>query len=101
MTADPVNPPGVDRSFTAVRAALPAEQAAAFDVQLAEITRAEVPDLGELDRFLEGWHRTAAMIAADPEDWERVNRAAGAINAGTRPLGRTMAEVLAERGIAP
>lgn len=99
MTADPLHPPRVDRAFAAVRAALPPEQAEAFDAQLAEITRAAVPDLAALDGFLEGWHRTAVMIAADPEDWERACRAAGEISAGARPLGRPVAEVLAERGI--
>jgi hypothetical protein len=92
--------PQIERTFAAVRAALPDENAAAFDEQFQAVTHAEVVDLAALDAFLATWHRIAIRIAADPEDWERMHREAAEIEAGTRPLGPTLEEVLARRGIS-
>lgn len=47
------------RTFTAVRAALPVANVAAFDTQLEAITHAPVVDLAALDEFLSGWWRIA------------------------------------------
>ena len=91
--------PGIERTFTAVRAALPSVNAAAFDAQLDAITQAPVVDLAALDEFLAAWHRIATRAAADPDDWARMHQTATEIEAGTRPLGPTMAEVLARRGV--
>lgn len=88
---------GVDPNFTAVRAALPAENAAAFDAQLETIARAPVLDLNALDNFLSTWWRIATRITADPADWQRVLQEAEEINSGLRSLGPTLAEVLARR----
>jgi hypothetical protein len=92
--------PRIERTFTAVRAALPAENAAAFDAQLEAIAGAPVVDLAELDEFLSAWHRIATRAAADPDGWQRMNQAADELLSGRRRPGRTMAEVLADRGIA-
>lgn len=98
MTADPVfAAPRIDRTFAAVRAALPAENAAAFDAELEAIMRAPVVDLAALDGFLAGWHRIAIRIAGDPGDWQRVLRLAADLESGARRPGRPMAEVLAEQ----
>lgn len=100
LPAGPGQRPRVERSFTAVRAVLPAGDAAAFDAELEEITGAPVTDLEALDEFLSAWHRIAMRITADPEDWTRMNRQADAINIGRVPLGPTMEEMAARRGIA-
>jgi Family of unknown function (DUF6247) len=91
--------PRVERSFTAVRAALPAENAAAFDAEFAKISAGPVTDFAAVDEFLAGWHRIAVRIVSDPEDWALMHREAAEIMAGTRPKGPTLAEVLARRGI--
>lgn len=96
----PVGSAQVERSFTAVRAVLPEANAAAFDEQLADITRTEIPDLARLDEFLSAWHRVACRITADPDDWQLMEQQADAINVGTQPLGPTMEEMAARRGIA-
>lgn len=93
--------PRIERTFTAVRAALPADSAAAFDAQLEVITAAPVADLAALDEFLSAWHRIAARAAADPAGWQRMNQAADELLSGKRRPGRTMSEVLAERGVRP
>jgi Family of unknown function (DUF6247) len=98
MPAEPSRPP-VERTFTAVRAALPAENAAAFDAEFARITGGPVVDLAALDEFLAGWHRIATRIVSDPEDWERVLQIGRELEAGTRPKGPLLSEVLARRGI--
>ena len=106
MTAQPHDRPRplVERSFTAVRAALPAESVSAFEAQLAEIARADPVDLAELDRFLASWHGIVSRYAGDPEDWALMHREAAEITAGTRPKGRHLSEVIAEekarRGLA-
>jgi Family of unknown function (DUF6247) len=100
MSALPAEYPRIERSFTAVRASLPPDNAAAFDAELMSITRAPVPDLAALDEFLSAWHRIAARAAADPADWRRMHRAADELLSGKRRPGRTMSEVLADRGIA-
>jgi hypothetical protein len=90
--------PHVERSFTAVRAALPAESVSAFESQLAEIAHAAVVDLAALDSFLSSWHGIVTRVAADPEDWRLMHEEAAAIESGARPLGPALAEVLARRG---
>lgn len=89
----------IERSFAAVRAALPAENAAAFDAELKRITSAPVVNMAALDEFLAGWHRIAVRIARDPEDWARVLQVGRELEAGTRPKGPLLSEVLARRGI--
>ena len=91
--------PHIERTFTAVRAALPGDSAAAFDAELEAITSAPVVGLAALDDFLSGWHRIATRAAVDPADWERMHREAGELESGARPAGRTLAEVLGRRGV--
>jgi hypothetical protein len=91
--------PHIERTFTAVRAALPGDCAAAFDAELEAITRAPVVGLAALDEFLSGWHRIATRAAADPADWQRMHREAGQLESGARPAGPALAEVLGRRGI--
>jgi hypothetical protein len=100
MTAQQHDPhrPQVERSFAAVRAALPAENAPAFDAEFARISGGPVTDFAAVDEFLAGWHRIAVRIASDPGDWALMHREAAEIEAGTRPLGPPLAEVLARRG---
>lgn len=90
--------PGIERTFTAVRAALPDGSAAAFDAELDAITSAPVIGLAALDEFLSAWHRIAAQAAADPADWQRMHREACELESGARPAGRPMADVLRRRG---
>jgi Family of unknown function (DUF6247) len=95
----PAGPSHVERTFTAVRAALPVESVSAFESQLAQIAHADPVDLAELDRFLTAWHGIVSRAAADPDDWALMHEEAAEIMSGARPLGPTMAEVLARRGI--
>lgn len=91
--------PEIERTFTAVRDALPAMNAAAFDIQLNAITSADVVDLAKLDEFLSTWWRIAIRANRDPEDWERIHQIAEELESGRRQLGPTMEEVLARRGV--
>jgi hypothetical protein len=91
--------PEIERTFTAVRASLPATNVAAFDAELEAITHADVVDLAALDDFLSGWWRIATRAARDPQDWQRMHKEAEEIRSGRRSPGTTMAEVLARRGI--
>ena len=90
--------PPIERTFTAVRSALPAASVAAFDSELGAITRAPVADLAALDDFLSGWWRIATRSAADPADWQRMHQEAAQLQSGARPAGATLAEVLGRRG---
>ncbi|MEV0589444.1 DUF6247 family protein [Nonomuraea sp. NPDC050310] len=89
--------PQIEQTFTAVRAALPAENQAAFDAELEAITHADVVDLAALDAFLRGWWRIA-ISAQDQHGWEAMHAAAADIRAGRRPAGRALEEVIARRG---
>lgn len=91
--------PHIERTFTAVRAALPAANAAAFDTELEAITHAPVVDLAALDEFLSGWWRIATRAAADPADWQRMHQEAEQLQSGARSAGPTLAEVLGRRGV--
>jgi hypothetical protein len=91
--------PQIERTFTAVRAALPGANAAAFDAELEAITRAPVVDLAALDDFLSSWWRIATRAAADPVDWQRMHEEAEQLQSGGRPAGPTLVEVLARRGV--
>jgi hypothetical protein len=91
--------PHIERSFTAVRAALPAANVTAFDAELEAITRVPVVDLAALDNFLSGWWRIASRAAADPGDWQRMHQEGDQLESGARPAGPTLAEVLGRRGI--
>jgi hypothetical protein len=91
--------PRIERTFTTVRAALPAASIAAFDAELQAITQAPVVDLGALDDFLSGWWRIATRAAADPAGWQRMHQEADQLQSGARPAGPTLAEVLGRRGI--
>ena len=91
--------PHIERTFTAVRAALPAANVAAFDTQLEAITHAPVVDLAALDEFLSGWWRIATRAAADPADWQRMHQEAEQFQSGARSAGPTLAEVLGRRGV--
>ena len=92
-------PPRIERTFTAVRGALPAANVAAFDSELEAITHAPIVDLAALDDFLSGWWRIATRAAADPADWQRMHQEAEQLQSGNRPIGPTLAEVLGRRGI--
>ena len=89
----------IERSFTAVRAALPAANVAAFDAELAAIAHGSVINLAELDDFLSGWWRIATRAATDPADWQRMHHEASQLQSGARPAGPPLAEVLGRRGV--
>jgi len=91
--------PHIERTFTAVRAALPAN-VAAFDNELEAITHAPAVN-SALDEFLSGWWRIATRAAADPADWQRMRQEAEQLQSGARPAGPTLAEVLGRRGVPP
>jgi hypothetical protein len=91
--------PQIERTFSAVRAALPAANVAAFDAELEGITQAPVVDLAALDDFLSGWWRIATRAAADPTGWQRMHQEADHLQSGARPAGPTLAEVLGRRGV--
>ena len=91
--------PQIERTFTAVRAALPTVNIAAFDAELEAITHAPIVDLAALDDFLSGWWRIATRAVQDPADWQRMHTEAEQIQTGRRPAGPTLAEVLARRGV--
>lgn len=91
--------PHIERTFTAVRAVLPAANVAAFDAEFEAITRAPVVDLAALDDFLSGWWRIAARAVADPADWQRMHQEAEQLQSGARSAGPTLAEVLGRRGV--
>lgn len=91
--------PAIERTFTAVRAALPAANVAAFDAELEAITHASVVDLAALDDFLSAWWRIATRAATDPADWQRMHEEAEQLQSGARTAGRALAEVLARRGV--
>ncbi|WP_055483774.1 DUF6247 family protein [Sphaerimonospora mesophila] len=91
--------PQIERTFTAVRAALPPANVAAFDAELEEITHAPVVNLAALDDFLSAWWRIATRAAADPADWQRMHREAEQLQSGARTAGPTLAEVLARREV--
>lgn len=102
MTAQRHDPhPYIERTFTAVRAVLPADNVAAFDAELEAITRASVVDLAALDDFLSAWWRIATRAAADPADWQRMHHEADQLQSGARSPGPTLAEVLRRRGVQP
>jgi hypothetical protein len=91
--------PRIERTFTAVRAALPAANVAAFDTELEAITHAPVVDLAALDEFLSGWWRIVTRAAADPADWQRVHQETEKLQSGARSAGPTLAQVLGRRGV--
>ena len=91
--------PRIERTFTTVRAALPAPSIAAFDAELQTITQDPVVDFGALDDFLSGWWRIATRAAADPADWQRMQQEAEQLQSGAHTAGPTLAEVLGRRGI--
>ena len=92
--------PHIERTFTAVRAALPAVDVAAFDNELEAITHGPAVNLA-LDEFLSGWWRIATRAAADPADWQRMHQEAEQFQSGARSAGPTLAEVLGRRGVPP
>ena len=89
----------IERTFTAVRAALPAANVDAFDADQEAITDAPVVDLAALDGFLSAWWRIATRATVDPADWQRMHREAEQLQSGARPAGPTLAEVLGRRGV--
>ena len=89
----------IERTFTAVRAALPSTNVAAFDAELAAIAHGPVINLAQLDDFLSGWWRIATRAATDPVDWQRMHQEASQLQSGVRPTGPTLAEVLGRRGV--
>jgi len=91
--------PLIERTFTAVRAALPVSDVAAFDTEFEAITHAPVVDLAALDDFLSGWWRIASRATADPADWQRMSQEAEQLQSGARLTGPTLAEVLGRRGV--
>lgn len=93
--------PEIERTFTAVHAALPATNVAAFDSELEAITRTDVVDLAALDEFLAAWWRIATRAVRDPQDWQRMHADAEELQSGRRQAGSTLAEVLARRESQP
>src|ERR1700730_7995590 len=91
--------PRIERTFTAVRASLPAANVPAFDAELAAITQAPVVDLAALDDFLSGWWRIATRAATDPADWQRMYQEAEQLQSGARSAVPTLVEVLGRRGV--
>ena len=91
--------PHIERTFTAVRAALPAANVAAFDTELESITHTPVVDLAALDEFLSGWWRIATRAATDPADWQRMHQESEQLQSGARSAGPTLVEVLGRRGV--
>jgi hypothetical protein len=91
--------PQIERTFSAVREALPPANAGVFDTELESITHASVVDLAALDDFLSSWWRIATRAAADPADWQRMHQEAEQLQSGARPAGSTLAEVLGRRGV--
>ena len=92
--------PRIERTFTAVRAALPGDSAAAFDAELEAITSAPVVGLAALDEFLSAWHRIATRAAADPADWQRMNQAADELLSGKRRPRLLLSGIPGERGVS-
>ena len=74
---EPPPAPRIERTFSAVRAALPAGERAGFDDELEAITHETVVDVAKLDEFLSGWWRIATRAAADPAEMDPPLRAAG------------------------
>lgn len=101
MTVERHGPPHprIERTFTAVRGALPTANVAAFDSEFEAITRAPVVDLAALDDFLSSWWRIATRAAADPADWQRLHQEAEELQSGMRPAGAYLTEVSGRRGI--
>ena len=93
--------PQIERTFTAVRAALSSANVAAFDAELEAISHAPVVDLAALDDFLSSWWRIATRAAVDPADWQRMHNEAEQLQSGGRTAGPVLAEVLARRGVQP
>jgi hypothetical protein len=91
--------PSIERTFTAVRTALPAASVSAFDTELEAITHAPIVDVAALDDFLSGWWRVATRAAADPADWQRMHQEAEQLQSGARSTGTTLAAMLQRRGV--
>lgn len=91
--------PVIDKTFTAVRAALfhPADLAQ-FDAEYAEITVTPAVPMAALDEFLTRWWRTAIVANRDPADWIDVVETAGKLHTGELSPGRDLADIIAERG---
>ncbi|MEV4187114.1 hypothetical protein AB0J28_37375 [Streptosporangium canum] len=85
----------IERTFTAVRTALPAVNSAAFDAELVRITHASLSDPAALDDFLTGWWRIATRAAQDSEDWLRMHAEAEQIRSDQCLPGTPPAEILA------
>ncbi|MFD7161128.1 DUF6247 family protein [Kribbella sp. NPDC059898] len=86
-----------ERTFTAVRAALPPPNVSAFDAELHTITHTAAVDLTALDDFLASWWRMAVRAAADPADWQLMHEEADQLTAGARTPGPLLAQELARR----
>jgi Family of unknown function (DUF6247) len=93
--------PQIQRTFTAVRAALPTMNAAAFDAELMAIIQAPALDLAALDDCLTGWWRITERVTRDREDWQRMHEEAERIRTGQRPAGPALSSVLARRRVSP
>ncbi|MEV4247940.1 DUF6247 family protein [Streptosporangium canum] len=88
----------IERTFIAVRTALPAVNSAAFDAEPARITHAPVLDPAALNDFLTGWWRIATRAAQDSEDWQFMHTEAEQIRSDQCPPGTPLTEILARRG---
>jgi len=100
MSAQQHDLPGlpIERTFSAVREALPPESVTAFEAGFRKAAGGTMTGFTAVDSFLSTWHGIVSRYAADPEDWALMHREAGEIAAGTRPKGPLLAEVLARRG---
>ncbi|MFI6498724.1 DUF6247 family protein [Nonomuraea typhae] len=89
----------IDKTFTAVRAALfHPQDLAEYDAEYAEITATPVVPMAALDEFLTRWWHTAIVANRDRADWYDVVDTAGKLRAGELAGGRDLAHILAERG---
>src|SRR4051812_21155177 len=93
----PLPSPGIERTFSAVRDALPAGERAGFDDELETIAHETAIDLAKLDEFLDGWWRIATRAAADPASWQRMHDQAHQIEFGSQSAGPTLDAILSRR----
>jgi len=91
--------PHIERTFTAVGAALPAASADMFDSVLEAITHGPAVSGAALDDFLSSWWRIATRAAANLARWQGMGQEAEQLQSGTRPAGPLLTEVLGRRSV--
>lgn len=102
MTAQPHEPgtdTPIDRTFTAVRAALfHPDDVAEFEAEYAELTSRPTVAMAALDEFLTRWWQTAIVANRDRDDWAQVLRLREQLRRGEQVQTRDLADLAAERG---